>query len=449
MQTNKSIVMIISFLKITSYIVIIFTVMSICSCSQKENIINEANIDHIDMFDISCSEKIDSVHIRLLEQGYNDYHSDPKKDIFFIYEKEDEKISKKIELSPKSKMIYLYESSYTNDSIIVKKIYNKYYDIYGKPTKINYCKEKQRFSIDFIAELHNISPNTINIDSIMYLAEIDHSIAEILWKMDTGNIILKCHYSEQYNNYSASLYITDAYNLALDIKEQNELIREYNITTVIIWIIVILIIVFWLILLSKRLVKKAEERKKAEIASMEAKKKKIIRVKEEYESKIKSLESSYGELTKEIRYQNFKSGYNYPQIDDMIYVFESTSIIMIDCKAISFKEILGFNVYDNSTVIYSGQTAVTKSSTGSSLGRAVVGGVLLGGVGAIIGGTTGKKETVLSEQTSSVNHSYTIVININDLTTPLIKLSLGDRQELVQEISSILTIICERNKTSD
>ena len=60
---------------------------------------------------------------------------------------------------------------------------------------------------------------------------------------------------------------------------------------------------------------------------------------------------------------------------------------------------------------------VSKQSTSSTVGRAVLGGILTGGVGAIIGGTTGKrtsKETI---------KSMDLKIIVNDTTTPIFKIN--------------------------
>ena len=76
-------------------------------------------------------------------------------------------------------------------------------------------------------------------------------------------------------------------------------------------------------------------------------------------------------------------------------------------------EILSLEVIeDGQTVSHSTTTSggEIKTSSGSMLGRAVVGGVLLGGVGAIIGGATAKKTTA----SESVTHTNTVE-NVNEI----------------------------------
>jgi hypothetical protein len=442
-----------------SITLIAFIAILIFSCRNTENI-KEVNIEHIDMYDISCNNNINDIDSIIKEQGYNgDLFEDLKNDTSFYYTANNSdciykmQSSKWIHTTPKSRKIYFYQISFEGDSI-TKTIYDKYYKLYGKPSKVSYHEGYTHIPIQTLAIQHGISPYTEDFDSIIFISKIENKEAEILWNNSKGEIELECYYSEYYNNgeFNANLKFTDKHNQALNLQERKDIANTENIIEAIylvISIIFIIIIILTIVKASDNMKKKSAERNKVELEKRVIEEAKILKYKEEYLSKIKSFENQYGELTKEIRYRNILNGYNNSKINDTIYIFESTSTIMINNQVLKFKDILGFNVFDNSTVIYSGQTAVTKSKTGSSLGRAVVGGALLGGVGAIIGGTTGKKETVLSAQTSSVNHSYTIVININDLSTPLIKLTLGDSQGLVQMISSILTIICERNKTSD
>lgn len=140
---------------------------------------------------------------------------------------------------------------------------------------------------------------------------------------------------------------------------------------------------------------------------------------------------------------------NLPEIviENSFIVFENSSTLFIENKPYHFKDIINFNVCDNSEVLYSGNaTSSTETKSGSMIGRAVVGGVLLGGAGAIIGGTTAKKDSITSiSQSSYTIHKYEIIITVNSLSKPSLKLEIGNNQDAMQKISSILSIIIERN----
>lgn len=104
-----------------------------------------------------------------------------------------------------------------------------------------------------------------------------------------------------------------------------------------------------------------------------------------------------------------------------------------DVKIVIFPvaEILSLEVVeDGETVSHSTTTGgggEIKTSSGSMLGRAIVGGVLLGGVGAIIGGATARKTTTTSEavtHTSTVENVNEIKLKmlVNNTTKPLISI---------------------------
>lgn len=134
-----------------------------------------------------------------------------------------------------------------------------------------------------------------------------------------------------------------------------------------------------------------------------------------------------------------------------IYVFENKSIIIIYGNQYHFSDLLSFSLVDNTT----SETITTSSgssstSTGSMLGRAVVGGVLTGGLGALAGATTAKKNINSNANSSTkIIHDYTIFLNINSLKEPLISINLGSQQEKAQQLASILNVIIERNKKNN
>lgn len=79
----------------------------------------------------------------------------------------------------------------------------------------------------------------------------------------------------------------------------------------------------------------------------------------------------------------------------------------VNAKVYDFKDIIEYELLEDGD-------SVTKGG----LGRAVVGGALLGGVGAIVGSVTGKKKT------KSVINSLKIKITINDTSNPVIYINL-------------------------
>ncbi|MCY6958872.1 SHOCT domain-containing protein [Clostridium brassicae] len=110
-------------------------------------------------------------------------------------------------------------------------------------------------------------------------------------------------------------------------------------------------------------------------------------------------------------------------------------------KVYKFEDILEFELLEDG-----------ESITKGGLGRAVAGGVLLGGVGAVVGGVTGKKKT------KSIINSLRIKITVNYTSNPaiyveLIKTKTKSNSTLykiaysqAQEILSMLSVITKNEK---
>ena len=81
------------------------------------------------------------------------------------------------------------------------------------------------------------------------------------------------------------------------------------------------------------------------------------------------------------------------------------------------------------------------------LTRAVVGGMLLGNAGAIIGGSTAKKNTIIENgkettiHNREVTHNYTIVVTVSDIKNPNIRIKVGNDTRLKDDILSLFKVI--------
>lgn len=120
----------------------------------------------------------------------------------------------------------------------------------------------------------------------------------------------------------------------------------------------------------------------------------------------------------------------------------------INPKVFSYDDIIDYELLEDG-----------ESVTKGGLGRAVVGGVLLGGVGAVVGGVTGKKKT------KTLINSLKIKITVNNISIPSVYIGLLMTQtksnsiiykaaySQAQQILSMLSIISskreiERNEES-
>lgn len=102
----------------------------------------------------------------------------------------------------------------------------------------------------------------------------------------------------------------------------------------------------------------------------------------------------------------------------VIYSEEQTATNIHKYKHVS----CDFDDIIESEVIIDNHT-ITKTARGSQIGGAVVGGVLLGGIGAIIGGLSGTKGSF-----DQVKH-MDIKLTVNNLETPIIKINFLDGQD--------------------
>lgn len=108
----------------------------------------------------------------------------------------------------------------------------------------------------------------------------------------------------------------------------------------------------------------------------------------------------------------------------------------------SFDDIIAFELLEDGN-------SITKGGTG----RAIAGGLLFGGVGAIVGGNTAKRKT------KSTCTKLQIKITVNSMSTPAVYVNLiaGETRtdgfayktayNSAQNILSVLQVICENNKT--
>lgn len=136
-----------------------------------------------------------------------------------------------------------------------------------------------------------------------------------------------------------------------------------------------------------------------------------------------------------------KFGEGFIELGRDVVINDKTKKIFINSKEYGFNDILGYSVQDNSVTIHSESTSTAKTNTGSMIGRAAVGGVLLGGAGAVIGGATAKKDIQNSGFSSTVLHDYSVVITVNNITSPNEIVKVGNNGETLNRITSTLTVI--------
>lgn len=158
-----------------------------------------------------------------------------------------------------------------------------------------------------------------------------------------------------------------------------------------------------------------------------------------YSASRKVLIDKYGEPTKTI---SLKAS----DLKQEIIAFEASKRIWICGKDFSMNDIIGCSLEDNHKVIKGEITSTTKTKNGNMVKRAVVGNILLGGAGAVIGGSTAGKTTITTQGDDTVQHDYTIVINVDSLSNPILRIHVGRDEVLANEIVGLMNVIVNRNK---
>lgn len=132
------------------------------------------------------------------------------------------------------------------------------------------------------------------------------------------------------------------------------------------------------------------------------------------------------------------------EVNGAIYVYEANKSVFLLGTKYKFKDILCCTYDDEPTTIKGRITAVTKSNNGSVIGRSIVGDVVAGPAGAIIGGTTGKKKTEYVQEADKIYHNYTVIINVNSIANPILRINTGLDEKLTNEIVGLMNVIIAR-----
>lgn len=136
-------------------------------------------------------------------------------------------------------------------------------------------------------------------------------------------------------------------------------------------------------------------------------------------------------------------------INEEVRVYIDQKKLILLGKVYSFSDIITFSIEDKSKV-KKGETTISTTSSettsnGSMLGRAAVGGLLAGGVGAVIGGATAKKNTettnIVNTRPDRIIHDYYVNINTKDILNPLIIIHVGSESKTTNEIVALLNAV--------
>lgn len=207
------------------------------------------------------------------------------------------------------------------------------------------------------------------------------------------------------------------------------------------WILVTVFVIFGIVLAwaIRDGNKKEEERKRKQEERKAQKQAEIERKTPIYNAKKDELVSKYGQPDKTIILEELN-------FEKEIIAFGKVNRVWLLGRDLAMSDIISCTFDDNQRVEKGKVSYETKTRTGNMAKRAVVGGVLTGGVGAVIGGATAKKDTVVNQENDKIIHDYTIIINVNSLSDPIIRIPLGKDGTKVNEIVGLMNVIINRNR---
>lgn len=187
----------------------------------------------------------------------------------------------------------------------------------------------------------------------------------------------------------------------------------------------------------ERLAKQKAERRTKQKAEYEKRVKKQKEIDIKHEEYKKQLVDKFGPITRIISNNLYNDDFimNY----DEIFVFEKPKKIIFGKKECDFADILSCSMYDENHKDIP-PTQVTRTNTGSMLGRAAVGGLTLGVAGAVVGAMTAKTESTSSVDSSYIS-SYVVKIGMKSIEKPTMILKYGSDKTKAEEVYALVQAI--------
>ena len=136
-----------------------------------------------------------------------------------------------------------------------------------------------------------------------------------------------------------------------------------------------------------------------------------------------------------------ESRFDLFNINNELIVFDKAKKLWLCGHEVSIDDINSFAIDDESVVLKGQIKAVTSTNTGSLAGRSIAGALIGGEAGAIIGGSTAKKETIFEQENDKVIHDYALFVNLRDLNNPMLLIKIGANKNKAMEINALMQAI--------
>ena len=268
----------------------------------------------------------------------------------------------------------------------------------------------------------------------------------VIWAKDRFyiNLEVREEYSTRYfTDFFCSITDNETkkiYTEEIEKLEEDKLTKERknSIITVVVLFVCGILFLFVAKRGYKNIKKEEEKRKSKQKAEDEKRAKKQKEIDIRHEEYKKQLIDKYGPITRIISNNLYNDDFimNY----DEIFVFEKPKKIIFWNKEYDFTDILSCSMYDENHKDIP-PTQVTRTNTGSMLGRAAVGGLTLGVAGAVVGAMTAKTESTSSTVNSDYLASYIVKIGVKSIEKPTMILKYGSDKSKAEEVYALMQAI--------
>lgn len=386
------------------------------------------------LYKVNDSTTFEELEIQINKVGFRKYDAGWLcNDTTTLYKFQDERIL--LDYTPNTRVISSFTYECCKDFELFLESLSKEY---GNPSNVVLYASSYDEHGDLIDDKDII--DTLNLLSLYNNREKAHHF-EINWDNSKRKVSLSC--KNVIENPIIEYKFINKNNQIIRQEEIESEIRKEELMEFLKGVLIaaaFLIVVIYLYSRSQKNI--AEEREEKEKRRQLRHEEFLLKQKKEEEikqRKIQEYEDNYGSCTKVI--PNPKDNFC-----DYVRVYDKASVILLNDTVYDFAEIIGYSLTDNSTVIKGELSSTTSTSNTSAIGRAVV-GVAIGGVaGAVIGGATAKQKTEFKQGNDKTIHDYTVNVNINSLTEPLVKLHIGKYEDTANEIAALINAIVVRNR---
>lgn len=267
----------------------------------------------------------------------------------------------------------------------------------------------------------------------------------VIWAKDRFyiNLEVREEYSTRYfTDFFCSITDNETekiYTEEIEKLEEDKLAKERRNSIITVAVLFVCGILFLFVAKRgyKNIKKEEEKRKSKQKAEDEKRAKKQKEIDIRHEEFKKQLIDKYGPITRIISNNLYNDDFimNY----DEIFVFEKPKKIIFGKKECDFADILSCSMYDENHKDIP-PTQVTRTNTGSMLGRAAVGGLTLGVAGAVVGAMTAKTESTSSVDSSYIS-SYVVKIGMKSIEKPTMILKYGSDKTKAEEVYALVQAI--------